>query len=480
MNLIGYLDVPTSGPYLIDGSTSTRRRRAGGHPQPEVGFVSNVDDPRQTSTRTSSPLVYASVTFCRRGGSPKAIENRLRPHAPQAEAALGGQRDASPSPAPWSTRPSILLTNEADRNIKRARRRDPRLDQAPRQQPDADHHRHPPTMSRQQQIIQPLAIAWSKTTSAAATPGASSAHCSFWPRRRPTTLTASARPEEARNTPHGQDTVEALRLHRRAIHTNAHSILTTLGVVDRVLGVITTDDRRNGWPTIPRERLRARTDVVSTPADDAVDHPRQLLRLPQPPRVSLREVERLESRLPHAAAINRPRIPSAASRSPRRRSTHRRHRHHRQADAGVDIGARERPVPHAVRRAGQSPGLRHRLRDPHPSFRRVDPLNKSIKIGRASFRVIGVMEKQGGSFLGGPNFDRQIFVPITSYVKAFGGVARPSGRERRGQGAVAGGDGRPRVRGHRGDEEDPPAAARRARRLLDQQARHAAWAPSTT
>jgi putative ABC transport system permease protein len=37
------------------------------------------------------------------------------------------------------------------------------------------------------------------------------------------------------------------------------------------------------------------------------------------------------------------------------------------------------------------------------------------------FRVIGVMEKQGGSFLGGPNFDRQVYVPITAFVKAFGG-----------------------------------------------------------
>ncbi len=54
-------------------------------------------------------------------------------------------------------------------------------------------------------------------------------------------------------------------------------------------------------------------------------------------------------------------------------------------------------------------------------FGTVDPLNKKIKIGRSDFRVIGVMEKQGGSFLGGPNFDRQIFVPITSYVRAFGG-----------------------------------------------------------
>ena len=54
-------------------------------------------------------------------------------------------------------------------------------------------------------------------------------------------------------------------------------------------------------------------------------------------------------------------------------------------------------------------------------FGAANPLNKTIQIGRTSFRVIGVMEKQGGSFLGGPNFDRQIYIPITSYVKAYGG-----------------------------------------------------------
>jgi putative ABC transport system permease protein len=54
-------------------------------------------------------------------------------------------------------------------------------------------------------------------------------------------------------------------------------------------------------------------------------------------------------------------------------------------------------------------------------FGSTNPLNKSLKIGRTLFRVVGVMEKQGGSFLGGPNFDRQIFVPITSFVSAFGG-----------------------------------------------------------
>ena len=54
-------------------------------------------------------------------------------------------------------------------------------------------------------------------------------------------------------------------------------------------------------------------------------------------------------------------------------------------------------------------------------FGAANPINKKMKIGRTDFRVIGVMEEQGGSFLGGPNFDRQVFIPITSYVKAFGG-----------------------------------------------------------
>jgi len=54
-------------------------------------------------------------------------------------------------------------------------------------------------------------------------------------------------------------------------------------------------------------------------------------------------------------------------------------------------------------------------------FKGIDPIHRTLKIGRSDFRIIGVMEKQGGSFLGGPNFDRQVFIPITSYVRAFGG-----------------------------------------------------------
>jgi putative ABC transport system permease protein len=54
-------------------------------------------------------------------------------------------------------------------------------------------------------------------------------------------------------------------------------------------------------------------------------------------------------------------------------------------------------------------------------FKGVDPIHRTLKLGRNEFRVIGVMEKQGGSFLGGPNFDQQVYVPITSFVRTFGG-----------------------------------------------------------
>jgi len=54
-------------------------------------------------------------------------------------------------------------------------------------------------------------------------------------------------------------------------------------------------------------------------------------------------------------------------------------------------------------------------------FGTANPLNKEINIGSHRFRVAGVLEKQGGNTFGGPNFDRQVFVPISTFVKSFGG-----------------------------------------------------------
>lgn len=53
-------------------------------------------------------------------------------------------------------------------------------------------------------------------------------------------------------------------------------------------------------------------------------------------------------------------------------------------------------------------------------FGGTNPINKKIRIGRVNFRVIGVMEEQGNSgFLGGPNFDRQIYLPISTFVSIY-------------------------------------------------------------
>jgi putative ABC transport system permease protein len=45
-------------------------------------------------------------------------------------------------------------------------------------------------------------------------------------------------------------------------------------------------------------------------------------------------------------------------------------------------------------------------------FGNIDPIGKKVRIGTQSFKVIGVIEKQGGSQFGGPNDDAMIFIPL--------------------------------------------------------------------
>jgi putative ABC transport system permease protein len=144
------------------------------------------------------------------------------------------------------------------------------------------------------------------------------------------------------------------------------------------------------------------------------------------PNVSLKEVEKLEQRLGDAVAVN----PTT--------HTERSVKYASRAIENIDvIGTTDKQmvVSASVPEAGRfltpfdvqakrrvcviGSEIRDRL------FEGVDPLNKQLKIGRATFRVIGVMEKQGSAgFFGGPNFDSQIFVPITAFTKFFGGAQR--------------------------------------------------------
>ena len=54
-------------------------------------------------------------------------------------------------------------------------------------------------------------------------------------------------------------------------------------------------------------------------------------------------------------------------------------------------------------------------------FPASSPINKVVNIGRYKFRVAGVMEKVGGNTFGGPDLDRQVFIPISTFLKNFGG-----------------------------------------------------------
>jgi len=54
-------------------------------------------------------------------------------------------------------------------------------------------------------------------------------------------------------------------------------------------------------------------------------------------------------------------------------------------------------------------------------FGTTNPINKEMNVGRYTFRVAGVLEEQGGNTMGGPNFDRQVILPISTFVKVFGG-----------------------------------------------------------
>ncbi|KAA5544230.1 ABC transporter permease [Adhaeribacter rhizoryzae] len=52
-------------------------------------------------------------------------------------------------------------------------------------------------------------------------------------------------------------------------------------------------------------------------------------------------------------------------------------------------------------------------------FRDLDPLGKTLKIRGLKFTIIGVMEKQGDSFLGMPTNDKNAFVPYGAFNKLF-------------------------------------------------------------
>ena len=217
--------------------------------------------------------------------------------------------------------------------------------------------------------------------------------------------------------------LESLRIAVRALWANkVRGSLTTLGIIIGIVAVVTTMTAVNGLKNRFRESFSAvGSDVIYVSRmpwvvmDDFFVYRNR-------PALDLREAKALETRLRGRALVN----PSLDSRADVKRGSE-------TLEGVIIIGTTEKqslfslaqpqlgrflmPFDLLSKRSVCVIGndIRDRL------FKGVDPVNRTLQIGPNEFRVIGVMEKQGGSFMGGPNFDRQVFIPITTYVRVFGG-----------------------------------------------------------
>ena len=224
-----------------------------------------------------------------------------------------------------------------------------------------------------------------------------------------------------------RETMEALRIAFKAIHANkARGILTTLGIIIGIVGVVTTMTAANGLSNNFKESISAMGSDVLYVSRMPWIMMGNFFDFRNRPNLTLKEAEELEQRLGTALVVN----PTAqTSRSIKLDA--------KTIENTNIIGTTDKQmmVSASVPELGRfltASDVRNRRRVcvigsaiHERLFEDSAPLNRTIKIGRYSFRVIGVMEPQGSAgFFGGPDFDSQVFIPITTFVKSYGGTNR--------------------------------------------------------
>jgi putative ABC transport system permease protein len=217
------------------------------------------------------------------------------------------------------------------------------------------------------------------------------------------------------------DLREASRIAWAALRANkARGALTTLGIVIGIVAVVLTMAAANGLQNKFRESFAAvGTDILYVSRTPWIVM-NDFFQYRNRPGISLQDAEALEHRFTGRAIVNT--MLTSQKDVKYRDNT---------MEGVTVIGTTERQTS----MSSAVPSLGRFLLPFEVTYKRdvcvlgsevakrlfgsANPLNKVIHIQRAEYRVIGVMEKQGGGFMGGPNLDLQIFVPITSYVKSF-------------------------------------------------------------
>ncbi len=223
------------------------------------------------------------------------------------------------------------------------------------------------------------------------------------------------------------ETYESFKIALAAIRANkARGILTTLGIIIGIVAVVTTMTAANGLGNNFRESISAiGSDVLYVSKMPWIIHG-NFFEFRNRKNLTLKDARDLEQQLENAVAVN---PATSARKNIKYRS--------KVLEAIPIIGATEKQmfvsnsVPELGRFISQNDVQSKKFvcvigkEIEEQLFENSNALNKKMKIGRYTFRVVGVMEKQGSAgFFGGPNFDRQIFTPITSFTKAFGGTNR--------------------------------------------------------
>lgn len=219
------------------------------------------------------------------------------------------------------------------------------------------------------------------------------------------------------------DALESLKIAWRAIVANkARGALTTLGIIIGIVAVTTTMTAFNGMQSAFSQSAGAiGADVVYVSRNPWIMM-NDFFQYRNRPNISLAEAQALEKAFEGRAIVN----PTM--------HTQRDLKFHSLTMEGVDIIGTTEKMPIVTNRM---PAYGRFLLEFDVRYKKdvviiggvvatdlfghVDPINKEINIGRNRFRVAGVMEEQGGSTFGGPNFDRQVFIPISTFVKTFGG-----------------------------------------------------------
>jgi putative ABC transport system permease protein len=223
------------------------------------------------------------------------------------------------------------------------------------------------------------------------------------------------------------ETVESVRIALAAIRANkARGILTTLGIIIGIVGVVTTMTAANGLSQSFKSSVSALGSDVLYVSRMPWIITGNFFEFRNRPNLTLKESEDLEQRLADAVAVN----PTAhTNKKVKFQSTVLNDAHvigttEKQMMVSASVPELGRFLTGAEVRATKrvcviGTSINEKL------FAGADPINQEIKIGRHDFRVVGVMEKQGSAgFFGGPDFDSQIYVPVTTFIKSFGGANR--------------------------------------------------------